>query len=102
MGSRKTNFYVDLASRIGFEKEAHEVQSLYLDGRRDEAYNAIPDALVHETSLVGTEQEVAERVERYADAGADRLIVSPIHLDSGERMRTLERLAAVAGVGAPA
>ena len=102
MGSRKTNFYVDLASRIGFEKEAHEVQSLYLDGRRDEAYKAIPDALVDETSLVGTEQEVAERVERYADAGADRLIVSPIHLDAGERMLTLERLAAVAGVGAPA
>ena len=102
MGIRKTNFYVDLASRIGFEKEAHEVQSLYLDGKREEAYAAIPDALVDETSLVGTEQEVAERVERYADAGADRLIISPIHLDAGERMLTLERLAALAGVAAPA
>jgi len=101
MGSRKTNFYVDLASRIGFEAEATEVQSLYLDGKRDEAYNAIPDELVDETSLVGTEEEVAARVERYAAAGADRLIVSPIHLDAGERKHTLERLAALAGVGAP-
>jgi len=102
MGSRKTNFYVDLASRIGFEAEATEVQSLYLDGKRDEAYNAIPDELVDETSLVGTEEEVAARVERYAAAGADRLIVSPIHLDAGERRHTLDRLAALAGVGAPA
>ncbi|MGH2962323.1 MAG: LLM class flavin-dependent oxidoreductase, partial [Solirubrobacterales bacterium] len=102
MGSRKTNFYVDLASRIGFESEATEVQSLYLDGKRDEAYAAIPDALVDETSLVGTEDEVAERVQRYAGAGVDRLIVSPIHLDAEERKHTLERLVALAGVATPA
>jgi F420-dependent oxidoreductase-like protein len=102
MGSRKTNFYVDLASRIGFEKQATEVQALYLDGKREEAYEAIPDELVDETSLVGSEQEVAERVERYVNAGVDRLIASPIHLDAGERKHTLERLAAMAGVAAPA
>jgi F420-dependent oxidoreductase-like protein len=102
MGSRKTNFYVDLASRIGFEKQATEVQALYLDGKREEAYEAIPDELVDETSLVGGEQEVAERVERYVNAGVDRLIASPIHLDAGERKHTLERLAAMAGVAAPA
>jgi F420-dependent oxidoreductase-like protein len=102
MGSRKTNFYVDLASRFGFEREAKRVQTLYLDGKRDEAYQAIPDELVDETSLVGTEQEVDERVERYAKAGVDRLIVSPIHLDAAERRHTLERLAALAGVAAAA
>jgi F420-dependent oxidoreductase-like protein len=102
MGSRKTNFYVDLASRIGFENEATEVQSLYLDGKRDEAYEAIPDELVDRTALVGTESEVAERVERYARAGVDRLIISPIHLDPAERMHSVERLAALAGVAAPA
>ncbi|HZA89614.1 MAG TPA: LLM class F420-dependent oxidoreductase [Solirubrobacterales bacterium] len=102
MGSRKTNFYVDLASRFGFEREAKRVQTLYLDGKRDEAYQAIPNELVDETSLVGTEQEVDERVERYAKAGVDRLIVSPIHLDAAERRHTLERLAALAGVAAAA
>jgi F420-dependent oxidoreductase-like protein len=102
MGSRKTNFYVDLASRIGFEVEAREVQSLYLDGKRDEAYEAIPDELVDRTALVGTEPEVADRVERYAQAGVDRLIVSPIHLDAGERRRSIERIAALAGAAAPA
>jgi alkanesulfonate monooxygenase SsuD/methylene tetrahydromethanopterin reductase-like flavin-dependent oxidoreductase (luciferase family) len=102
MGSRKTNFYVDLASRFGFEREAHEVQSLYLDGKRDEAYKAIPDELVDQTSLVGSESEVAEHVERYAKAGVDRLIVSPIHLDPAERKHTVERLATLVGAGTPA
>src|ERR671917_1370401 len=71
MGSRKTNFYVDLTHRFGFGEVADEVQSLYLDGKREEAYAAIPDELVDATSLVGTESEVAERVEKFRQIGAD-------------------------------
>jgi alkanesulfonate monooxygenase SsuD/methylene tetrahydromethanopterin reductase-like flavin-dependent oxidoreductase (luciferase family) len=100
MGSRETNFYVDLACRFGFEKEALRVQSLFLDGKRDEAFQAIPEALVDATSLVGSEAEVSERVERFAAVGIDRLICSPVHLDAGQRTHTIERLAAI--VGAPA
>ena len=64
MGSRETNFYVDLTHRFGFGEVADEVQSLYLDGKREDAYKAIPDELVDATSLVGTEDEVAARIER--------------------------------------
>ena len=102
MGSRETNFYVDLTHRFGFGEVADEVQSLFLDGKREEAYAAIPDELVDATSLVGSEDEVAERVAKLADAGVDRLICSPVHGDQGERLHTVERLAALAGVGAPA
>ena len=35
MGSKKTNFYVDLTHRFGFGEAADEVQSLYLDGKKD-------------------------------------------------------------------
>src|SRR5438876_9281092 len=76
MGSRKTNFYVDLTQRFGFGDVAAEVQRLCLAGKREEAYAAIPDELADATSLVGSEAEVAERVERYASVGVDRLIVS--------------------------
>jgi F420-dependent oxidoreductase-like protein len=102
MGSRKTNFYVDLTHRFGFGDVADEVQSLYLDGKREEAYGAIPDELVDATALVGSESEVAERLERFVAAGVDRLIVSPVHLDREQRLHTVERLAALAGVAAPA
>ena len=102
MGSKKTNFYVDLAGRFGFAKEAAGVQSLFLEGKRDEAYKAIPDELVAATSLVGTEDEVADQVARFEAAGVDRLIASPIQLDRGERKHTVERLAARAGLAQPA
>ena len=101
MGSRKTNFYVDLACRFGFEDAALEVQSLFLDGKRDEAFKAIPDELVDATSLVGTEAEVTERVQAFSAVGIDRLICSAVHLDQGERMHTIERLAAIVGAAPP-
>ena len=102
MGSRETNFYVDLTHRFGFGEVADTVQSLYLDGKRDEAYAAIPDELADATSLVGSEDQVRERIERYESVGVDRLIVSPVHMDPAERLHTIERLAALAGAGAPA
>lgn len=100
MGSRETNFYVDLACRFGFEEDALRIQSLFLDGKRDEAFQAIPDELVDATSLVGTEAEITERVERFTAIGVDRLIASLVHVDQGERMHTMERLAAIVGSGA--
>src|ERR1700760_4133549 len=98
MGSRKTNFYVDLAHRFGFGEVADEVQSRFQDGDRAGAFEALPDEIVEATSLVGTEAEVAARVERFAAAGVDRLIVSPVHVEQDQQLHTLRRLAAMAGV----
>jgi F420-dependent oxidoreductase-like protein len=97
MGSRKTNFYVDLAHRFGFGDVADEVQRRFQADDRGGAFEAIPDELVHTTSLVGTEAEVTERVERFAAAGIDRLIVSPAHLERDQQLHTLDRLSAIAG-----
>jgi F420-dependent oxidoreductase-like protein len=100
MGSRKTNFYVDLAHRFGFGEVADEVQKRFQDGDRGGAFEAMPDEIVEATSLVGTEDEVAERIERFRGAGIDRLIVSAVHVDRSEQIHTLQRLAALAGVAA--
>jgi alkanesulfonate monooxygenase SsuD/methylene tetrahydromethanopterin reductase-like flavin-dependent oxidoreductase (luciferase family) len=102
MGSKKTNFYVDLTHRFGFGDVADEVQSLYLDGKREEAYAAIPDELVNATSMIGTADEVAERVKAFEEQGVDRLIVSAVHGSPEERLHTVEKLAEMVGVGAAA
>jgi alkanesulfonate monooxygenase SsuD/methylene tetrahydromethanopterin reductase-like flavin-dependent oxidoreductase (luciferase family) len=102
MGSKKTNFYADLTRRFGFAEVTDEVQSLYLDGKREEAYAAIPDELVDATAMIGTEEEVAERVKHFADAGVDRMIVSPMHGNAEQNLTTLEKLADMVGAGSPA
>ncbi|HEX6455946.1 MAG TPA: LLM class F420-dependent oxidoreductase [Solirubrobacterales bacterium] len=100
MGSRKTNFYVDLAHRFGFGDVADEVQKRFQDGDRGGAFEAMPDEIVEATSLVGTEEQVAERIERFQGAGIDRLICSPVHVERSEQLHTLECLASLAGVSA--
>jgi len=97
MGSRKTNFYVDLAHRFGFGEVADEVQRRFQEGDREGAFAAMPDEIVEATSLVGSEAEVAERVERFRGAGIDRLIVSPVHVEREQQLHTIERLASLAG-----
>ncbi|HEX7168181.1 MAG TPA: LLM class F420-dependent oxidoreductase, partial [Acidimicrobiales bacterium] len=44
MGARDRNFYNQLFRRYGFEKEAEEIQELYLAGKKDEAAAAVPRA----------------------------------------------------------
>ncbi len=93
MGSRKTNFYVDLAHRFGFGEVADEVQSLFQAGDKEGAFNALSDELVNAVSLIGTEDEVAERLARFRENSIDRLIVTPVHTDPAEQRHTIERLA---------
>lgn len=97
MGSRKTNFYVDLAHRFGFGEVADEVQELFQSGDKEGAFKALPDEVVDAVSLIGPEAEVAERLARFRDNGISRLIATPVHTDPAEQKHTIERLAAIAG-----
>ena len=37
MGAQKRNFHTELMSRMGYDREANEIQSLFLSGKRNEA-----------------------------------------------------------------
>jgi len=65
MGSRKQNFYNNVVQRYGFEAEAKEIQDLYLEGRKDEAAAAVPDALVDTVTLCGPRDVVRDRLAAY-------------------------------------
>ena len=93
MGSREKNFYNNLVSRYGYEKEAKEVQDLYLDGKRDEAAAALPVELIDQISLVGPKERIHERLEVYRDAGVGTLIATPLAMDVEGRSKTMQALA---------
>jgi F420-dependent oxidoreductase-like protein len=78
MGARGRNFYNDLARRYGYEKEAAEIQDLYLAGKRDEAAAAVPQDFLELTSLVGPRGWVAERIAAMREAGVTHLQVTPV------------------------
>jgi F420-dependent oxidoreductase-like protein len=92
MGARGRNFYHNLATRYGFGDVADHIQDLYLDGKKAEAIEAVPDELVRNVSLVGPRGFVKERVAAYADAGATTLLLQPLSDDRRESVRFVEEL----------
>ena len=91
MGSAKTNFYNDAFSRAGYDELAKRVQSFWIEGRREEATALIPDEIVLQTNLLGTDAMVAERIAAYQKAGITTIRIAPEGANSSERIATLER-----------
>ena len=71
MGSAKTNFYNDAYCRAGYEDDAKAVQSLWIDGKRDQAVARVPDEMVLLTNLIGTEDMIRDRLKAFRDAGVN-------------------------------
>ena len=78
MGAKGKNFYNDVLRRYGYEKEADEIQDLYLGGSRKEAAALVPDELVAGMSLIGDAGFVKDRVAAYRESGVTVLNVQPV------------------------
>jgi F420-dependent oxidoreductase-like protein len=81
MGAKGQNFYNALARRYGYEREAEEIQDLYLSGNKKEAAALVPAELIEAMSLCGPESYVKERVAALAEAGVTHLSVTPLGPD---------------------
>jgi len=76
MGAKDQNFHKQVFERMGYEKVAQEVQDLYLTGQKDKATALIPDELVDDLHIIGTESEVRERAAEWAETGVTMLVLS--------------------------
>jgi F420-dependent oxidoreductase-like protein len=91
MGSEQHNFYNAAYQRAGWTETCLEVQRLWLDGKRDEAARRVPDEMVLQTNLLGTDDMVRDRLRAYQAAGITTLRVAPTGRSLGERVDTLAR-----------
>ena len=96
MGARGKNFYNDLACRYGFEAAAKTVQDLYLDGKKDEAAAALPDALIDGVGLIGPEGLIKERLAALAESGVTTLNMTPLGVDPAATVHQIERIVELA------
>jgi F420-dependent oxidoreductase-like protein len=96
MGSRKQNFYNNLVQRYGFEAAAKQIQDLYLEGKKVEAGDAIPDKLIDTVTLCGPRDVVRERIAAFRDAGVGTLMVMPMAFNAEERIAQLRAVAELA------
>ena len=91
MGSKNHNFYNAAFRRAGYDEEALAVQRLWLEGDREGAAKLVPDEMVTQVNLLGTEEMVRERIRKYREAGVTTLRLQPEGRTLEERLETLGR-----------
>ncbi|HRB03700.1 MAG TPA: LLM class F420-dependent oxidoreductase [Ilumatobacteraceae bacterium] len=92
MGARGKNFYNDIACAYGYEKEAGEVQDLYLDGKKQEAAAALPAEWLELSHLVGPKSYIKERVAAFKEAGVTVLSVNVVGPNAVEQIEMLREI----------
>ncbi|MGW0590084.1 LLM class F420-dependent oxidoreductase [Streptosporangium sp. NPDC002607] len=92
MGAKSRNYYNDLTRRYGYEKEAEQIQELYLSGKKDEAAALVPRELLENMSLIGSEGFVRDRLAAMKASGVTTVTVNPLGRTHEERVRLIERV----------
>jgi len=90
MGARSKNFYNEYIRRVGFEAEAKKIQDLFLDGKKNEAIAAVPDALVDTLHLVGPPERIRDRFAAWKESKIGTMIVGAMQ---PEAIRLIAELA---------
>ena len=89
MGARDMNFHFDVFCRLGYEGEAHKIQQLYLEGRKDEAAAAVPTSMVEEMNLIGPRAKIRDELEVWKASMVTTMLIGGGNLDT---MRTMAEL----------
>jgi F420-dependent oxidoreductase-like protein len=91
MGAKEQNFHKQVFERMGYAELADQVQKLYLSGEKDRATALIPDELVDDMHIIGSESEVKARVAQWEETGVTTLLLS---LGSAEDVRRIAEVLA--------
>lgn len=76
MGAKEKNFHAELYRRMGYGEVVDEVVAKYMSGDKEAALAAVPDDMVRETMIVGTEDEVRQQIKQWEAAGVTMLMVT--------------------------
>jgi F420-dependent oxidoreductase-like protein len=75
MGAKGRNFHKELIGRLGFAEAAEKIQSLFFEGKRDEAVAAVPDALADAVSLAGSRERILDRLQAWEESPVTTILV---------------------------
>jgi len=92
MGARGKNFYNDICRDYGYEKEAVDIQDLYLEGKKAEAAQAVPAEWLELSHLVGPKSYIKDRIGAYKEAGVTVLSVNIVGPDPVGQIATLREI----------
>jgi F420-dependent oxidoreductase-like protein len=89
MGARSMNFHKNVFARMGYEKEAEEIQDLFFAGEREKAIAAVPRQAVADISLVGSVERIRDEIAMWEEARVTHLVAGG---NSIEHMRQVAEI----------
>ncbi len=89
MGAKRRNFHKELMSRMGYEAEAVQIQDLFLAGKKEQAFQAVPSSFADEISLVGPIDRIKHRLQAWRDSPVTSLLINNRNL---AQMRSIAEL----------
>lgn len=84
--------YQRMFAREGWEAACREVQALWRTRERQQALDAVPEALIRQRTLIGEVDEVRARLAEYAAAGMDTAIATPVALPDQDHLTDAARI----------
>jgi alkanesulfonate monooxygenase SsuD/methylene tetrahydromethanopterin reductase-like flavin-dependent oxidoreductase (luciferase family) len=75
MGAPGMNFHANVFGRMGYADVVAEIGALFQAGRKAEAAEAVPDELISDVTVVGSRDQVRERLRTWSAAGVTMLVV---------------------------
>jgi F420-dependent oxidoreductase-like protein len=74
MGHKSKNFSKEQIDRMGYKEAADQVQQLFLEGKRGDAIEAVPNALADEIALCGPLDRIKDRLQAWRDTPVTTLV----------------------------
>ena len=88
-------FYARVATRMGYGDMTARVRRLWAAGDKAAAAAAIEDGYIDAIGLFGSAKRVGERLDRYAAAGIDEVVLELRHRDLDDKLKDLRAIGAV-------
>ena len=75
MGAKGKNFHANVPIRMGYGDMVETVQDLYLEGKKQEAAEAIPFELINKMSLIGPKEKIRDDLEAWRESFVTTLLI---------------------------
>lgn len=96
MGSKKANYYHEIAARMGYEAEADLVQERFLARDYSGAAQAVPSEFLQRTCLLGDDAAVTAGLRRLSAAGVRSVNINPVGLPLAGQTEALRNVITLA------